>query len=154
MVINSSCLNGKKELAILEQTATGKKSTNPLMANSLPKTIMPTKLKPNVKVEHIRYVGSVMGGLEKPKPHMLLLYIPLFTDDYRKPFVEFTVNLFLPLALPFHKKRCCPPEFNIGNIFFIAIHRLNHHLVLPWYVGSVMGGLEKQGDRVFKGDKN
>ncbi|GKA25117.1 hypothetical protein Tco_0711150 [Tanacetum coccineum] len=44
MVINSPCLNGKKELAISEQTATGKESTNPLMADSLPKTIMPTKL--------------------------------------------------------------------------------------------------------------
>ncbi|GJX32885.1 hypothetical protein Tco_0242740 [Tanacetum coccineum] len=44
IVINSPCLNGKKELAILEQTATGKESTNPLMVDSLPKTIMPTKL--------------------------------------------------------------------------------------------------------------
>ncbi|GJS98185.1 hypothetical protein Tco_0819355 [Tanacetum coccineum] len=40
MVINSPCLNGKKELAILEQ----KESTNPLMAHSFPKSIMPTKL--------------------------------------------------------------------------------------------------------------
>ncbi|GKB16493.1 hypothetical protein Tco_0850416 [Tanacetum coccineum] len=44
MVINSPCLNSKKELAIPEQTATGKESTNPLMADSLPRTIMPTKL--------------------------------------------------------------------------------------------------------------
>ncbi|GKG07385.1 hypothetical protein Tco_0330354, partial [Tanacetum coccineum] len=44
MVINSPCLNGKKELAIPEQTATGKESTNPLMAHSFPKSIMPTKL--------------------------------------------------------------------------------------------------------------
>ncbi|GJW00092.1 hypothetical protein Tco_1555343 [Tanacetum coccineum] len=44
MVINSPCLNDKKELAIPEQMATGKESTNPLMAESLPKTIMPTKL--------------------------------------------------------------------------------------------------------------
>nr|GEU71495.1 putative retrotransposon protein [Tanacetum cinerariifolium] len=44
MVINSPCLNSKKELAIPEQTATVKESTNPLMADSLPKTIMPTKL--------------------------------------------------------------------------------------------------------------
>ncbi|GJS62924.1 hypothetical protein Tco_0677488 [Tanacetum coccineum] len=44
MVINSPCLNSKKELAIPEQTTTGKESTNPLMADSLPKTIMPTKL--------------------------------------------------------------------------------------------------------------
>ncbi|GJW96577.1 hypothetical protein Tco_0178385 [Tanacetum coccineum] len=36
MVINSPCLNNKKELAIPEQTATGKESTNPLMADSLP----------------------------------------------------------------------------------------------------------------------
>ncbi|GKD54282.1 retrotransposon protein, putative, ty3-gypsy subclass [Tanacetum coccineum] len=44
MVINSPCLKSKKELAIPEQTTTGKESTNPLMADSLPKTIMPTKL--------------------------------------------------------------------------------------------------------------
>nr|GEV87138.1 hypothetical protein [Tanacetum cinerariifolium] len=44
MVINSPCLNDKKELAIPEQAVTGKESTNPLMANSLPKTIIPTKL--------------------------------------------------------------------------------------------------------------
>ncbi|GJS90847.1 hypothetical protein Tco_0773483 [Tanacetum coccineum] len=44
MVINSPCVNSKKELAIPEQTATGKESSNPLMADSLPKTIIPTKL--------------------------------------------------------------------------------------------------------------
>ncbi|GKB39977.1 hypothetical protein Tco_0884919, partial [Tanacetum coccineum] len=44
MVINLPCLNSKKELVIPEQTATGKESTNLLMADSLPKTIMPTKL--------------------------------------------------------------------------------------------------------------
>ncbi|GJZ52315.1 hypothetical protein Tco_0606830 [Tanacetum coccineum] len=44
MVINSPCLNDKKELAIPEQTNTSKESTNPLMADSLPKTIVPTKL--------------------------------------------------------------------------------------------------------------
>ncbi|GKE93064.1 hypothetical protein Tco_1574159 [Tanacetum coccineum] len=50
MVINSPCLNNKKELAIPEQTATGKETTNPLMADTLPKTIMPTKLvKPQVE---------------------------------------------------------------------------------------------------------
>ncbi|GJZ92289.1 hypothetical protein Tco_0664354 [Tanacetum coccineum] len=36
-------------------------------------------------------------------------------NDYRKPFMEFMVNLFLPVALPFHKKRCCPPELNVGK---------------------------------------
>ncbi|GJU33031.1 hypothetical protein Tco_1176620 [Tanacetum coccineum] len=44
MLINLPCLNSKKELAIQEQTATDKESTNPLMADSLPKTIVPTKL--------------------------------------------------------------------------------------------------------------
>ncbi|GKF93846.1 hypothetical protein Tco_0283546, partial [Tanacetum coccineum] len=39
MVINSPCLTDKKELAILEQTTTGKEFSNPLMAGSLPKTI-------------------------------------------------------------------------------------------------------------------
>nr|GEX69088.1 putative ribonuclease H-like domain-containing protein [Tanacetum cinerariifolium] len=39
MVINSSCLTDKKELAIPGKTATGKEFSNPLMAGSLPKTI-------------------------------------------------------------------------------------------------------------------
>ncbi|GKA63076.1 hypothetical protein Tco_0762682 [Tanacetum coccineum] len=43
MVIDSPCLNDKKELAIPEKTTTRKESTNPLMADSLPKTIVPTK---------------------------------------------------------------------------------------------------------------
>ncbi|GJZ26489.1 hypothetical protein Tco_0570742 [Tanacetum coccineum] len=43
--------------------------------------------------------------IKKYEPHMLLLYIPSFTDDYRKPFMELTVSLFLLLALSFHKKR-------------------------------------------------
>ncbi|GKE33616.1 hypothetical protein Tco_1452938 [Tanacetum coccineum] len=44
MVINSLCLIDKKELAILGQTTTGKELSNPLMADSLPKTILPTKM--------------------------------------------------------------------------------------------------------------
>ncbi|GJY64293.1 putative ribonuclease H-like domain-containing protein [Tanacetum coccineum] len=44
MVINSPCLTDKKELAIPGQTATGKELSNPLMADSLPKTILPTTL--------------------------------------------------------------------------------------------------------------
>ncbi|GKE03894.1 hypothetical protein Tco_1395912 [Tanacetum coccineum] len=44
MVINSPCLIDKKELAIPGQMATGKEFSNPLMADSLPKTILPTKL--------------------------------------------------------------------------------------------------------------
>ncbi|GJS94001.1 hypothetical protein Tco_0800969, partial [Tanacetum coccineum] len=40
MVINSPCLANKKELAIPGQTATGKEFSNPLMAGSLPKTIV------------------------------------------------------------------------------------------------------------------
>ncbi|GJZ39327.1 retrovirus-related pol polyprotein from transposon TNT 1-94 [Tanacetum coccineum] len=43
MVINSPCLTNKKELAIPGQMATGKEFSNPLMADSLPKTIFPTK---------------------------------------------------------------------------------------------------------------
>ncbi|GKG59122.1 hypothetical protein Tco_0602831, partial [Tanacetum coccineum] len=39
MVVNSSCLIHKKELAIPEQTASGKEFSNPFMADSLPKTI-------------------------------------------------------------------------------------------------------------------
>ncbi|GJR02439.1 hypothetical protein Tco_0525423 [Tanacetum coccineum] len=42
MVINSPCLIDKKELAIPGQMATGKELSNLLMANSLPKTILPT----------------------------------------------------------------------------------------------------------------
>ncbi|GKC13687.1 hypothetical protein Tco_1010469 [Tanacetum coccineum] len=57
MVINSPCLTDKKELAIPGQTATdkkelaipgqtatGKEFSNPLMADNLPKTILPTKV--------------------------------------------------------------------------------------------------------------
>ncbi|GJX86175.1 hypothetical protein Tco_0336949, partial [Tanacetum coccineum] len=43
MVINSPCLTDKKELAILGQMATGKEFSNPLMVDSLPKTILSTK---------------------------------------------------------------------------------------------------------------
>nr|GEU55873.1 hypothetical protein [Tanacetum cinerariifolium] len=39
MVINSPCRTDKKELAIPGQTKTGKEFSNPLMADSLPKTI-------------------------------------------------------------------------------------------------------------------
>ncbi|GJX69344.1 hypothetical protein Tco_0305071 [Tanacetum coccineum] len=39
MVINSPCLTDKKQLAIPGQTATGKEFSNPLIADSLPKTI-------------------------------------------------------------------------------------------------------------------
>ncbi|GJS85859.1 hypothetical protein Tco_0752400 [Tanacetum coccineum] len=49
MVISSPCLTDKKELAspkqtTLGQTATGKELLNPLMADSLPKTILSTKI--------------------------------------------------------------------------------------------------------------
>ncbi|GKA03127.1 hypothetical protein Tco_0675908 [Tanacetum coccineum] len=44
MVINSPCLIDKKELAILGQMTTGKELSNPLMADSLPKTILLTNL--------------------------------------------------------------------------------------------------------------
>ncbi|GJW54399.1 hypothetical protein Tco_0098484 [Tanacetum coccineum] len=43
MVINSPCLIDKKELAILGQTTTGKEFSNPLMADTLPKTTLLTK---------------------------------------------------------------------------------------------------------------
>ncbi|GJV22164.1 kinase-like domain, phloem protein 2-like protein [Tanacetum coccineum] len=71
MVINSPCLNRKKELAIPEQTATDKESTNPLMADSFPKIIMPTKLvkpqdfnlRPNMGIQ----TPTKMGNLEHLK---------------------------------------------------------------------------------------
>ncbi|GJT48422.1 hypothetical protein Tco_0974579 [Tanacetum coccineum] len=49
MVINSPCLIDKKELAIPGQTTTGKEFSNPLMANSLSKTIPPTKFTATVE---------------------------------------------------------------------------------------------------------
>nr|GFA47217.1 hypothetical protein [Tanacetum cinerariifolium] len=52
MVINSLCLTNKKELAIPWKTATGKELLDSLMAGSLPKTTLPTKLK---KVDAVRY---------------------------------------------------------------------------------------------------
>nr|GEV86319.1 hypothetical protein [Tanacetum cinerariifolium] len=51
MVINSPCLTEKKELAIPRKTATCKELLNPLMAGSLPKTTLPTKL---LKVNAVR----------------------------------------------------------------------------------------------------
>nr|GEV07521.1 hypothetical protein [Tanacetum cinerariifolium] len=45
MIINSPCLTDKKELAIARQMATGKELSNLLMAGSLPKTTLPTKLQ-------------------------------------------------------------------------------------------------------------
>ncbi|GKD51689.1 hypothetical protein Tco_1280665, partial [Tanacetum coccineum] len=50
MVINSPCLTHNKELAIPGQMETSKESSNPLMANSLPKTILPSKLVGNKAV--------------------------------------------------------------------------------------------------------
>nr|GEW36079.1 hypothetical protein [Tanacetum cinerariifolium] len=44
MVINLPCLTDKKELATPGQMTTGKELSNPLMAGSLPKTTLPTKL--------------------------------------------------------------------------------------------------------------
>nr|GEU46342.1 Gag-Pol polyprotein [Tanacetum cinerariifolium] len=44
MVINSPCLTNKKKLAIPGKTATSKESSNSLMADSLLKTMVPTKL--------------------------------------------------------------------------------------------------------------
>nr|GEW30188.1 hypothetical protein [Tanacetum cinerariifolium] len=61
MVINSLCLNNKKELAIPGQTTTGKESSNPLMADSLPKTMVPTKL---VKPRAIRSRDSIPENSE------------------------------------------------------------------------------------------
>ncbi|GJV88743.1 hypothetical protein Tco_1532681 [Tanacetum coccineum] len=49
MVINSPCLIDKKELAIPGQTTTGKEFSNPLMAHSLPKTILSTKFTATVE---------------------------------------------------------------------------------------------------------
>ncbi|GKB38852.1 retrovirus-related pol polyprotein from transposon TNT 1-94 [Tanacetum coccineum] len=39
--------------------------------------------------------------------------IAAIANDLRKPFMELTISLFLPLALSFHKKRCRPPESNV-----------------------------------------
>nr|GFA18354.1 hypothetical protein [Tanacetum cinerariifolium] len=44
MVLNSPCLTDKKELPIPGQTTTSKELSNSLMASSLPKTTLPTKL--------------------------------------------------------------------------------------------------------------
>nr|GEW04699.1 hypothetical protein [Tanacetum cinerariifolium] len=51
IVINSPCLTDKKELAIPRQTTTGKELSNSLMAGSLPKTTLPTKLVKTVNDE-------------------------------------------------------------------------------------------------------
>nr|GFA99677.1 hypothetical protein [Tanacetum cinerariifolium] len=51
MVINSTCLTDKKELASPGQTATGKDFSNPLMDGSFTKLKMPTKLAKKVNDE-------------------------------------------------------------------------------------------------------
>ncbi|GKF86636.1 hypothetical protein Tco_0254463, partial [Tanacetum coccineum] len=50
-----------KELAIPEQTATGKGISNPLMASSLPKTTKPTQLDVDVAVLLRRHVADKDG---------------------------------------------------------------------------------------------
>nr|GEW44497.1 putative ribonuclease H-like domain-containing protein [Tanacetum cinerariifolium] len=103
MVINSPCLTDKKELAISGQTATGKELLNLLMAGSLPKTTLPTKLKSakvktvndkvriqalvdgkrvNIKESSIRHTLR-LDDAEVPKPHhgmssAALWHLPLF----------------------------------------------------------------------------
>ncbi|GKC41323.1 hypothetical protein Tco_1059045 [Tanacetum coccineum] len=42
--------------------------------------------------------------------------IAAIANDLRKPFMELTISLFLPLALSFHKKRCRPPESNVASV--------------------------------------
>ncbi|GKC96402.1 hypothetical protein Tco_1161844 [Tanacetum coccineum] len=121
MVINSSCLNGKKELAIPEQTATGKKSTNPLTADSLPKTIMPTKL---VKPQGFKLRPNMVSREAETKLQSGTYQVGWFGLKIKWFVLEqfvVVVNLFLPLALPFHKKRCCPPQLNIES------RRKTHH---------------------------
>ncbi|GJU61024.1 hypothetical protein Tco_1238790 [Tanacetum coccineum] len=62
MVINSPCLTNKKELVILRQTETGKEFSNPLMAGSLPKTIIST-----VRGNEVTVVKASAGCVWRPK---------------------------------------------------------------------------------------
>ncbi|GKA96838.1 hypothetical protein Tco_0818933 [Tanacetum coccineum] len=94
MVINSPCLNSKKELVIPEHTATGKELTNPLMDDSLPKIIMPTKLvkpqdfnlRPNLghqsfkfqefNTKYIQSFGEAKAAAQQPYGQTKTLSLP------------------------------------------------------------------------------
>nr|GEU38967.1 RNA-dependent RNA polymerase 6 [Tanacetum cinerariifolium] len=67
-----------KELAILEQTATGKEISNPLMADSLPKTIW-------LSIHHVIAMKNwLFRGKRQPiKKHQIRLW--LFKEDYEVP---------------------------------------------------------------------
>nr|GEY31983.1 hypothetical protein [Tanacetum cinerariifolium] len=88
MAIISPFLISKKELAIPEQSATGKESINPLMADSLPKTIMPTKL---IKSTHVAAVDSKsVAGLRFSDDYSMLLV----RAQYSLIYADFSSILF------------------------------------------------------------
>ncbi|GKA41728.1 hypothetical protein Tco_0734388 [Tanacetum coccineum] len=69
MVINSPYLTDKKELAIPGQTTTGKEFSNPLMADTLPKTTLLTKLWNDLRLNLGRNgtkVHNMVAFLQKP----------------------------------------------------------------------------------------
>nr|GEZ08231.1 hypothetical protein [Tanacetum cinerariifolium] len=103
MVINSPCLTDKKELAIPGQTATSKELSNPLMAGSLPKTTLPTKLlKVNaarLKLTTVRvyaakkiFEGLARIGYEEPSDK-LTFYKAFFSPQWK--FLIHTILQFL-----------------------------------------------------------
>ncbi|GJZ07877.1 hypothetical protein Tco_0542160 [Tanacetum coccineum] len=79
MVTNSPCLTDKKELAIPGQTATGKEFTNPLMAGSLPKTIISPTSCINMdpyEFSHVYLVISSVLVMNRGITHIYVLPIP------------------------------------------------------------------------------
>nr|GEV39163.1 hypothetical protein [Tanacetum cinerariifolium] len=100
MVINSPCLTDKKELAILGQTTTGKELSILLMAGSLPKTTLLTKL---LKVNAARlklttarvyaaeeiFEGLAKMGYEKPSDKLT------FYKDFFYPQWKFLIHTIL-----------------------------------------------------------
>nr|GEV04692.1 hypothetical protein [Tanacetum cinerariifolium] len=76
MVINSPCLTHKKELAIPEQTTTGKELSNPLMVGSLPKTTLPTKLVNVVRLK----LTTARVYVAEAKP--IIMSTPPFAKTY------------------------------------------------------------------------
>ncbi|GJZ01131.1 hypothetical protein Tco_0519092 [Tanacetum coccineum] len=96
MVINSPCLTDKKELAIPGQTATGKEFSNPLMAGSLPKTI----LSPNTQIRILLITFIHFANMDFYDKHNMvaLLQKPTGSEEFHQ-IVDFLAGSHIRYAL-------------------------------------------------------
>ncbi|GJT70542.1 hypothetical protein Tco_0746218 [Tanacetum coccineum] len=77
MVINSPCLIDKKELAILGKTATGKELSNPLMADSLLKTILLT----NTHIHILLISYTLITNMDFCDKHNMVAFLQKLTGS-------------------------------------------------------------------------